>query len=142
MGTTKGLLLVQAPSRDRASIVDEYGELCRELDAFKPKIDRKEALGREIRGWYDSASPHVAYIETGSNFEVQISPRSNERKVTSWSKVFKILGKVEFLKWATITLKDLDPLIPPHLKHEVIREEQTGRRTLKPVAKASMSKAA
>jgi hypothetical protein len=126
----------------RRGAVDEYGELCRQVAAFKPVLDRQKALEREIASWYDEQAPEEAYEVEGTVYTVQISARKRERRITDLPALFKHLGKLEFVRWCTFPLSAIDKLIDKDLQSEFLTEERTGSRTVKAVAKAPLKRAA
>jgi hypothetical protein len=123
-------------SAGRGSIVDEYGALDRDVQAFSPKLRRHKELGSVIRSWFDTSDPEREYLAEGALYNVQVSACANERQVTSWPRVYRILGKTRFLELARITLKLLERNIPEELHAKFIEIKPTGSRRLEPVSRS------
>jgi hypothetical protein len=126
----------------RPRVVDEFGELSRQIAAFKPVIDRHKVLEREIASWYDSDNPAEAYEIEGSVYTAQVSARKRERRIVDMGKLFRHLGKLDFIRWCTFPLSAIDKLIASDLQSEFLTEERTGSRSVKAVAKAPLKRAA
>jgi hypothetical protein len=124
---------------DHTKTVDEFGELDRRVQEFKPVANQHAKLKAEIQSWYDAAPADTTDVVEGQKFSVQISARGNERKITNMLKAYRLLGLQTFLEHCTIALKVIDKLIDPEKHKSFIEETQTGSRRLTAVAKAAPS---
>lgn len=139
MGRPTLLLPLQtAPSREQ--LVDEFGELDRQIQILTPKIKRHEALKLQIRGWYQDLPADVPAIATGSIYEVQVSARGQERSFTLKAKIkiFAKLGKARAMELFSITLKAVEDAFGKDELELLASKANTGSRKLVPVLKSSI----
>lgn len=122
---------------ERAAIIDEYGELQRRVDEFRPVAERCAMLARTIASWYADEPPEESFVEEGRRYSVQISPRTVKRTIVNMAKLYALVGKAKFLEMATVTLSAVDKHVAAPLHSKFIRAEMTGERRVKAVAKAS-----
>jgi hypothetical protein len=133
-----GIIPFKATTRaQRRAIIDEFGGLQHEVEAFKPTRERYEALSKEIRGWYEKESGEQPYLEEGARYVLQVSAATNERTITSMPKLFRILGIDAFLRFCRFPLAVVDVEVPAPRHKDFIAEAMTGPRKLKAVAKES-----
>jgi hypothetical protein len=118
-----------------AAVVDEFGRLDDELAGMKPKERRHEQLRKQIAGWFESADPAGTFVLEGRAYTVEVSPRSNERKILSMPKLMKRLGSTLFLKLCTFPLKVLDAHIPAAEQEPLVATTPTGSRKVTPAPK-------
>lgn len=126
---------------ERAAIIDEFGELQRRVDEFRPVAERCTALARTIASWYADEPAGESFVEEGRYYSVQISPRTIKRTVVNMPKLYALLGKAKFLELATVTLAAIDKHVAAPLHAKIIRAEMTGERRVKAVAKATATDA-
>lgn len=119
---------------ERSAIVDEFGELARQLAQAKPLRDRYDRLSKEIQSWYEDKPADESFVAEGSRYTVQVSARQTERTVHNKPWLCNWMGLERFLDHATIGLRSIDSLVPKVWHGEFITEAQTGRRSLTPVA--------
>lgn len=126
-------------SPTREQLVDEFGELDRQIAALKPKLDRYESLKKEIRGWYQDHAADQPAIASGAVYEIQVSARGRERSLSLKAKltVFAKLKKARFVELASITLTAIEraPELGEEFLAKICEWKQTGARTLIVVAK-------
>lgn len=127
--------------RERAAVVDEFGELERQVALLKPTLDRHAALKKEIASWYEFHSAGAAFTEAGKRYEVQISAKAKVRTITDKTKLFTALGKGRFIDLAKISLEAIDRLIPRLHHPAFLSEEQTGNRAVRAVARCAVREA-
>ena len=119
-------------------LIDEYGELDRQVQAFKPKADRHEKLKGIIKSWYDDAPADATAIAEGSLYDVQVGVRAKERTWRSMTKVYKAVGGCSaFLNLCSIAIEAVVGAIGKAKAEELLVESQTGSRRLKAVAKCA-----
>ena len=122
---------------ERRKLVDRYGELDREVKSFEPKRREHESLGKTIRSWYDSpADAEREFVASGLAWDVKVSPRPNERHVTSYPRLYRILKRDKFVELATITLKLIERNVPEALHHKFLKTEASGTRRLQAVPRS------
>lgn len=49
----------------RQALIDEFGQLQRAVDHFKPTKDRHEQLRNQIASWYDNERADQPFLEEG-----------------------------------------------------------------------------
>jgi hypothetical protein len=136
--------LVAMPSK---ALIDEYGELDRQANAFKPVAARLKVVKDEIASCY-ADSPGEAHEAEGKLYLVQVSPRATERKFiqdANWKqsgmyRLQRLLGIERFLTWCTFPLASVDRLTSD--TSTFLEETQTGTRTVKAVLKEAARRAA
>jgi hypothetical protein len=124
-----------ARGKQRLAIIDEFGQLQQDVDAFKPKKDRHAELRDQIASWYEKEPARQPFVEHGLRFTLQVSECANERTVSSMSKLFKFLGVEAFLKLCKLPLGAVDAAVPKIRHKEFLTEEPTGPRKIKAVPK-------
>jgi hypothetical protein len=115
---------------ENEKLVDEYGELVRELALFRPKADRAAHLGRVIASWFEQAPAERSFIADGVMYEVQVSAKQNQRNVIDIAELYARCGKNLFLQIANPKLGNVEKYAP-----ELLVEERTGPRRTVPVLK-------
>lgn len=116
------------------SMVDELGRIEEWYRTNKWKIDRRETLKKQlIASLGESARPEVEYEVVGALYAALISPRENQRKITSMERVKRALGASEFVKAVTMTLKALDERMCKSQQRELglTTEARTGPREIR-----------
>jgi hypothetical protein len=132
----------------RRAKLDEFGEIKRRLALSEPDEQRLETLKAEIESWFEDSPPELPIVVRGDRWEVQLSPRRNERTIVDQRKLFNILRKTLGLDGVIATfnlpLGAIDKHVPKSAQAGLVTEERSGYRTLKPVAiaPAEMPKAA
>ena len=125
-------------SRVDADLIDQYGELDRQVQQFKPIADKHAKLKAVIKSWYDDQPGEASAIAAGRLYEVQVSARENERTWSSMAKVYRAVGGcTAFLKICSVAIKAVEEAIGKSKAEALLVEERTGSRRLKVVAKAA-----
>lgn len=115
-------------------LVDEYGELQRQVDEFKPTAERHKKVKEEIEACYADGAATSEFTAYGFIYQAQIGAKKWERTIVSMAKLFAALKKESFLALCGFTLKNLDGQNLPEAQLErIVRKEQTGSRAIKPV---------
>ena len=132
-----------APDDAKAKLIDEFGELERRMDEFDPVVRRHKAIQDEILSWVKDLPADQATTLSGNLYTIQVSERQYERKITSMRAVYKALGNkvAVLLDHVTMTLKELDVLIPAYRQGDLVTKARTGRRMLVPVARTAAKSA-
>jgi hypothetical protein len=119
--------------------VDELGEIQARLASHRADIAREEELKRLIRKLHGEASPTQAVRIAGAKFDAVLEPRQFET-VIDVGELLKQVGRVPFLKLASVTLKAVsefaDAARRPELVGLVSSRTQTGSRKLVVVPRA------
>jgi hypothetical protein len=134
MATVTPIRLASAETALRIKTIDEYGEVKRRLALSEPDEQRAKALKDTIEGWHKGDAGDVPVVERGALYEIQLSPRRNERTVTDKKKCFnalkKTLGLDGLIALFDIGLGVLDKNVPKSAQHAFVTEERSGYRTL------------
>ena len=112
-------------------IVDEFGELMRQITPWQPRIDRAAELRKIIEGWFANDVADESFTWDGALYTVVLSARAKRRTIVAMAKLYKLLGMKVFLEWCTFPLSAIDGL---HIDVTgIITEERSGNRTVKAV---------
>ena len=132
------------PQPSRAQLVDEFGELDRQVTEFAPIARRHRSLQDEIRSWYSDTPRDQAATAEGHVYNVQVSPRSEERQFSLAAKVkiFAALKKQRFLELCSLTLKAVEMELGETYVDLNVSKDRTGSRKLIPVLKSAATQAA
>lgn len=126
------LVTLKLSAKDRAAIVDEFGDAAAKVAAFKPTQARYEQLAAQIRGWYGDKPADQEYSERGSRYVVTVQPRALESSIDA-KGVHKKLGIAKFLLVVGITIKALEAAIGETEAKTFITKDRTGSRRLVPL---------
>lgn len=126
---------------NREKLIDEYGELCRQIDEIKPAIARHKLLGSMLQSWFEEVPAEESVAFAGRYYTLQASPRDNQTKLKDIRKVYKALGAAKFLSLCSITLKAVRESLPDDLYQNLVETNRTGSRTLKTVPKSPAQQA-
>jgi hypothetical protein len=121
---------------DRAKLIDEYGELCRQLDAIKPAVMRHKELGSMLQSWYVDTPADEPVTAQGRLYTLQISPRDHQTTIKDIRRVYRVLGVAKFLELCSITLKAVKESVDAKVYEGLVETHRTGFRTLKTVLRA------
>lgn len=114
----------------RKQLVDEYGRLDKELAPLKTKLRRLEDLARQIRSWHSDAAAEQPVTSAGHEFEVVLGPRTTETRITDLYKVYRWLGRDQFLSLASISLRGLAEKFTAQQVAALTTKEATGYRPI------------
>jgi hypothetical protein len=128
---------IAAPIADRVQreMIDEYGELDRQVQMFAPMQARYEVLKKAIKSWFDSAPSDAEASVEGASYLLHISARERERKVRSMKQLCNEIGIDELLALVSVSLGPLEDLIGKQRVAALVTDERTGSRRIKAVAK-------
>ena len=135
------LVLVQ-PTREQ--LIDEFGELDRQIQEFAPKAKRYKILQDTIRSWYADFPAERPDTLAGAHYLVQVSARTEERyfSLKAKAKIFSSLGKAKALELFSITLKAVEDALGKAVLEDLVSRAHSGSRKLVAVAKAPPAKLA
>ncbi len=118
----------EAASTALVGMIDELGDLEREVQPYRIKIARAEALRAAVRASFRGCSePNVA--AEGKRWRVLLGPAGNQSTVDVPALV-KLIGPALFAKLATVTVKALQTHCPPDVLGAVVSTEPNGPRSL------------
>lgn len=121
---------------DRAALVDEFGELSRQVAEFAPTQRRLEQLRVIIAGWYADADAAKEWRVDGQVWALHVGMRERRRRITDMQRLYKVLGRDTFLRLASIAMDKLElQLSEEHLAGLVVAE-RTGPRRIAAVLRA------
>lgn len=126
--------------KQKAAIVDEYGEICRKIDEAETRLDearqRAAELEAEILTWCEGQPAADAVLFEGKTFIAKVSARSLKRTIVDLGKVYGMFGKDKFLSFCSFPLGVIDKLLQPSEIEQLVKSERIGRRTVTVIAKA------
>jgi hypothetical protein len=123
----------------RPAIVDEFGDLHRELAAVEAKSKRFDALKKLIASWpvADKVDPALGKLYEGARWAAEVTAAENKSKVDV-AGVYDALGKAEFLQIAKPpTIEDLKKHLNPVQFGALVAYSRTGSRHVKPLERAA-----
>jgi len=119
---------------DRASIIDEYGELSEKVAAWKPTLcpylQRFTELKLKILSWYELEPADQRFVAAGTRYKVAVKPRRRTRTVINVEKLVKLFGLAKIAKLWEPTLGLIEKEVPAADHDKYIKEERTGPREL------------
>jgi hypothetical protein len=116
-------------------IIDEFGELTRQIATWQPRIDRVAELRKIIEGWFANDVADESFTLDGKLYCVVLSARAKRRTIVGMTKLYKALGQKTFLEYCSFPLTILDELLR-RLNLDsagIVNEERSGPRTVKAV---------
>ena len=121
----------------RQKLIDEFGELDRQVKQFAPTAKRHEAIAKEIRSWYVNHPAEQGALAEGTLYEVQVSARGEERQFSLKAKlqILKELGRAKAMALFTITLKAAEEALGAARVAQLVQLERTASRKLVVVAR-------
>lgn len=125
-----------------AALVDELGDIERELAPFKAQIKRAEVLRSTIRGAYKGHDPAASFSVEGVRWRALLTACGNE-SIIDLPKLFRLAGETLFVECVSASLKTLEQKCAPAIVGAVVSTRQSGSRSLvlTPVAPAPAKKA-
>ncbi len=119
-------------SAKQVALVDEYGAVQAQLDAFsatiKPLKEREKELREQILETVKDLPANEAYGMEGEKYSIAISERRVERTIKSMKRVLALLGEKLFLARCTFPLKALKEELLPDEIAKLVTEASTGPR--------------
>lgn len=115
----------------QSELIDEFAELNRKVQLYKPDLDRHEELKKELLGFVkeDHPADEPIIFSTKAN-QVQISACANQSRLVSILKIWQRVGSTKFLHACTLTLKAARELVPTADDEGLIVTEQVGPRKI------------
>jgi hypothetical protein len=119
-----------SPDPKLTALVDEIGDLEKELAPHAGKAARLEKQRKKLRELYDDKPASQPYTADGARYCIELGARGMQT-VVNIPKLFKSVKLATFLKIATVTLKAITAECTPGVAGSVLTEAQTGHRSLK-----------
>jgi len=126
---------------EQQALIDEFGELDRQLQAFQPTAARHRVLREQIMAWAPDLLPAQATTFSSDLYDLHLTARQSERSIVSMPKVYKAIGKETFLSICSLSLKALEETLGKDRAEAHVAWNQSGPRKLVAVAKASPARA-
>lgn len=118
--------------------IDEFGALDAELG---PKNARHTFLRKQFLAPYDSEAANQAFTAEGELYVLAIGEKANKRtyKPTAMRRLAAFLSLKTFYSLCSLTLGKFDENVPAGVQHRFVDEAQEGARTIKVIAKSSVT---
>ena len=138
-------------SAELISCIDEFGELDRQVMAFRPTLRRREELGKKLQRMIEGPDDKSVTVH-GNVYDLIASPREIRHSIADMGKLFHAAGQKAFLENCAFPLSNLAKLaidtsgilsedrIGPRRLDPVLRESATARRIVKPNARVRSAK--
>lgn len=126
--------MVNVTPAQQAAIVDEYGELERQLGQYAHIAKRANELRKKIESWFANEEPDKTYLVDGKLYRAIVGQRATRRVISNMKKLFDTLGVKSFLENCTFSLTSLDRMQIDTAG--ILSEDRTGPRTVAAVLKA------
>jgi hypothetical protein len=125
------------------ALVDEYCDLRERMKAWRPEVNPIAARYAEVSALilaaYESHPAAAPIIAHGRRFDLPITARRIERKISNLAGFFRKIGRDKFLEVCSLTLGAVEREIPKDKLNLYISESQTGHRTIgEPVARQAI----
>ncbi len=129
--------ILPKPTPTREQLIDEFGELDRQIREVAPKVARHKALTEQIRSWFTDHPADQPAEADGQLYRIQVKPRSKKRffNLKAKAAIWKRLGKGALAAF-NITQEAVVKAFGEAEKELLLSEELTGTRELIPVLKA------
>ena len=139
--------ILESVKAKRSQVIDEFGELNRQIQAFGPKFERFKELRAEILEWCEDEPADRPVEMQGRCYTLRISARELQRKVKDKIKAFELLsrliGKKAAVELISIPLKAaIDKFIPAEKHASILTSGNTGPREIDVVERVARLKAA
>jgi hypothetical protein len=116
-----------------AQLVDELGDIDKELAPHRLAMAREEAVRKLIRAHYDNAPADEPAEACGQRFVVLLGAKAIQATI-DYPKLIKAIGLKAFASFATATLAAVEKFAP---NADVVTRAHSGARSLKLFERAS-----
>src|SRR5262249_18284024 len=96
---------------DVRKMVDEYGELDRQVQLHAAVALRHDTLKKAIKRMFDGVPADADGTIEGNVYLLRLSPRERERKVRSMDELIAVVGLETFCEVVTVSLAALEDRI-------------------------------
>jgi hypothetical protein len=118
-------------------LADEFGELSRRLELAKSDEARLKLVAIRLKPLFEDTPDDEPTTLDGCQYQLRVTPRENETKITDITAVRKAMSAAEFLEIATVTLKALKAAVSESKFLSLVTTARTGNRTIKAVRKSA-----
>jgi hypothetical protein len=122
--------LPRTASAELAAWVDEYGELDRLYDQFRPTARRRDEVRKLIEAQIVGPDDQTVTL-VGSLYKIDASPREMKTSIRDMQRLFEALGPKRFVENCSFTIASLEKLSID--TSELVSKARTGSRTLEPI---------
>lgn len=125
------------PDTMQRKMVDEYGELQRQVELFAPVEAKHGVLKRAIKGWFDTAPADAEATLEGKIYVLTITARERERRVRDMRALASAVGLDKLLEIVAryVPLGPVETIIGKEKLAALVTDERTGPRRIKAVPK-------
>jgi len=134
-------VIAEAPKPD-PKLIDEFGSLDRQVQKFKSVADRHKVLKEQILGFCEELPAEKPTSFAGLQYEVSIGARQVQRCIVDMAKVYRAIGKDQFLEVCGLTLKALERELGTTVAAGHLEDRHTGPRKVTAVAMLPVAVAA
>jgi hypothetical protein len=124
---------IELRDKHRADVITRLYVAEAKCARFKPTLDARDELRKEVQSWYADADPFESFEAAGGDYIAVVGPRENQSKISDMEGLFKRLKRGVFLSLCTITLKKLEAVIPSEELSKYVTQDRTGWRSVKVV---------
>ena len=118
-----------------AELIDELGDLQKQIAAAAPLAKRAAAIRETILGWTKRQKAMATATFEGKRYVAVVGGCQNKRTIKDLGKVFDRLGKKLFLEVCSVPLGAVEEHIPLPERPDYIEESATGPRRLEVMAR-------
>lgn len=110
-------------------MVDELGDLERDVQPYRAKLARVEALRAAIRATFGKGDPALTYQAPGARWLCMVGPCGNQSTVDRAALV-EILGPKKFAELANVSVKSLQTAVGADVLGVVVSMQPIGPRPI------------
>jgi hypothetical protein len=122
-----------------AALVDECGDLKKELDPLELKRKRYDAVRKTLRERYANAPADAPVTLDGQRFTLTLGEKEHETTIDT-AAAFKLLGRAKFLNACKLTLTALKAVVAPDSLIALCSIERSGSRPITIAEKGTPAK--
>lgn len=129
--------LAAPADRLKLQMIDEFGELDRQVQMFSRIQARHELLKRGIKSWFDAAPADAEATVEGASYVLVVSARERVRRIRDIQQLALEVGTDDLLDILAkfVPLGVIEDLIGKPKVAALVVDERTGSRRIKCVAK-------
>lgn len=114
-----------------AIMVDEIGDLEKELNPLKPKTKRLNNLRTDLRLWYELKPAAESFSAEGTRYVAEVGECADENSVDI-AALFRLIGPKRFLAIASVTLAAAKEALKPEEFEKIrVHFRYSGPRSIK-----------
>ena len=120
---------------DQKALIDEFGELNRQVQLHAPVVARFELLKRTLKGWLDGAPNDADAVLEGQLYRLHMSARERERHVRSVQEVADRIGLERLFQIITVPVVALQAILGSTEVDSLLVEKRSGSRRIRCIPK-------